>query len=810
MPIKSDQKAAIESVINAITSVNAPGRGRRNVASMFMDLVDRTEWPEYFEIIPEPRCINNIKASLEKNRYKDPLDVYTDLSLVFWNAMFYNEESSQIAHDAENLKKALETEWKKHTTLPPPRSTSPPPQSAQKVHKTVEQPPPPAVTAAKPTAPSQPAQPVQTAVPTAVAQPKPVAVSTPAPVARTSRAARQTSPEIEVDIGGMSPEPEDIGAKLMMQGVTQRDSVSEEIVNQLERSLPRWPGFSEQGWLEQGNQSVYSGIVHAVKSHKDVMYEALSSSFSLSILNDFFSTQRKPACVSAGRRTRSHEWTNCNIDGKCIDIFRRLPAYLPSQTPLSLKIIENRVRSNEYATPQDFDKDMARLFEKARRWLEPSTEPYGNVLLLQRLYQALASSEPPPGPPYSSTTNFASLRAGPGNVKPVHGDGEGVPGVTSHRVLTRDKKFVDEVHYKGWSVKLADWLHLSNPDDPSRPIIAQVFRCWVSEEEHKKGQVGVTVSWYYRPEQTYHPPNRLFWEREVFKTSHFAEHPLPDIIEKIACQFTARHIRGRPRAPFWWPGFPLYVCDSRYNDRDRIFVRIKNWNSCIPEEVRKSDEFMPIYPFERTVYPRRLASPFLPAMGKGMKGPGGLLDLPAEDAEVVDPSGKRTRRPLGDAGHSKPLNLSTNQPVVPATTQQYVQQPLVNQTAQYYQPPKLPPTNSKPVVDRTVLTAAGGSALGNNVNTKKLPSETTRHFDRDPQTNEVLWFSSPPVNVAPAPAPRHSLAYLHFLAKKRKQEESESTEGEDSSPPAKKNRFLAPPSMLETLAALASEEPRVV
>ena len=108
-------------------------------------------------------------------------------------------------------------------------------------------------------------------------------------------------------------------------------------------------------------------------------------------------------------------------------------------------------------------------------------------------------------------------------------------------------------------------------------------------------------------------PNRQFWEGEVFKTSefltvekslhayfylgHFADHPLEDIIEKIACQFTARHIRGRPCPPFWYPGWPLYVCDSRYNDRDRVFVRIKNWNSCVPEEVRKSEEFMPIYLF---------------------------------------------------------------------------------------------------------------------------------------------------------------------------------------------------------------------
>ena len=43
-----------------------------------------------------------------------------------------------------------------------------------------------------------------------------------------------------------------------------------------------------------------------------------------------------------------------------------------------------------------------------------------------------------------------------------------------------------------------------------------------------------------------------------------------------------------------------------------------------PEEVRKSEEFMPIYLFERTDFPRRYGSPFI---GKGaLKGPGGIGD----------------------------------------------------------------------------------------------------------------------------------------------------------------------------------------
>ena len=128
---------------------------------------------------------------------------------------------------------------------------------------------------------------------------------------------------------------------------------------------------------------------------------------------------------------------------------------------------------------------MARIFEKARRWYEIGSEQYGNVLLLQRLYQALLSPNPPSGPPYASQSNFASIPAGPGNAKPLHAASEeGGVAVTTFRVSNKDRHFVDEVHYRGWNVRLADWLHLSNPDDPSRPIIAQVFKCWISEEPY--------------------------------------------------------------------------------------------------------------------------------------------------------------------------------------------------------------------------------------------------------------------------------------------------------------------------------------
>jgi chromatin structure-remodeling complex subunit RSC1/2 len=254
--------------------------------------------------------------------------------------------------------------------------------------------------------------------------------------------------------------------------------------------------------------------------------------------------------------------------------------------------------------------------------------------------------------------------------------------------------------------------------------------------------------------QTFHPSHRNFWAGEVFKTGelsnglelflnpltlqgHFADHPLPDLIEKIACQFTARHIRGRPRPPYWYPGWPLYVCDSRYNDRERNFVKIKNWNSCVPEEVRKSTEFMPIYPFERTVFPRRKDSPFLER--GGVKGPGGIdesVDRIAVDSEggrekdkgeATMSTRKKQKRNADHTGPNKGVYVGAHggTGAVAGTTS----------SSQYPYQPAYPSQQTQPhhhrsgsnSEDRSIITAVGGLAnLGSNIKVERLGPEISK------------------------------------------------------------------------------------
>ena len=137
---------------------------------------------------------------------------------------------------------------------------------------------------------------------------------------------------------------------------------------------------------------------------------------------------------------------------------------------------------------------------------------------------------------------------------------------------------------------------------------------------------------------------------------------------------------------------------------------------------------MPIYPFERTVFPRRFASPFI---NKGaVKGPGGFgHSVERVEGEIADGGGtgrKRPRRTAGGDGPSKGLYVgsSTQGGVNAARGSSSSIHPFQYQASHLLQ--QVQPHHRVPVIeDRSIVSAAGGlAALGGHAHIEKLPSET--------------------------------------------------------------------------------------
>jgi chromatin structure-remodeling complex subunit RSC1/2 len=182
-----------------------------------------------------------------------------------------------------------------------------------------------------------------------------------------------------------------------------------------------------------------------------------------------------------------------------------------------------------------------------------------------------------------------------------------------------------------------DWVHLNNPNDVTKPIVAQIYRTWQDPEGHK----WINACWYYRPEQTVHRYEKHFFENEVVKTGQYRDHQIDEVQDRCFVMFFTRYNKGRPR------GFPadkeVYVCEARYNEEKHKLNKIKTWASCVPDEVREKDYEMDLFD-----HPRKMK-----------KVPSPIKHLLREDAKEDDPLpkptwGAKNAPPIVGAVHKRP------------------------------------------------------------------------------------------------------------------------------------------------------------
>ncbi|QLG73670.1 hypothetical protein HG535_0F01810 [Zygotorulaspora mrakii] len=142
---------------------------------------------------------------------------------------------------------------------------------------------------------------------------------------------------------------------------------------------------------------------------------------------------------------------------------------------------------------------------------------------------------------------------------------------------------IDELVLNGKSYRIGDWVLLENPNDSTKPTVAQIFRLWSTSD----GKRWLNACWYLRPEQTVHRVDRLFYKNEVVKSGQYRDHLVEEIVGKCYVVHFTRFQRGDPDIKLEGP---LFVCEFRYNENEKIFNKIRTWKACLPEEIRDQDE----------------------------------------------------------------------------------------------------------------------------------------------------------------------------------------------------------------------------
>lgn len=292
--------------------------------------------------------------------------------------------------------------------------------------------------------------------------------------------------------------------------------------------------------------------------------------------------------------------------------FERLPdkAAMPEyyqeiKNPIAMDTIKKKAKRKKYQSVDQVVKDLDLLFDNAKSYNLPTSDIY---------------------------------KAADQLLKEAHDIAEQEKNKPDSDFVDEDGKLpVKEILYNGELWKVGDWVHISNLNDVTKPIVAQIYRTWQDSE----GQKWINACWYYRPEQTVHRYEKHFFDNEVVKTGQYRDHKIEEVTDRCFVMFFTRYNKGRPR------GLPtdkeVYVCEARYNEEKFRLNKIKTWASCVPDEVRDKDYEMDLFDVPR----------------KMKKYPSPIKHLLREDAKEDDPLPKPTwgaanAPPIVGAVHKRP------------------------------------------------------------------------------------------------------------------------------------------------------------
>jgi len=367
-----------------------------------------------------------------------------------------NEERSRIYLDAKRLEAQIHAGWKAAGVF-----ASPDPY-AKPARKSV-----PRATSSATPAPSTTSAPAPVVqAPSVVISPSPVPTPAPAPVAAPTPSPAPAPAPLPQHPPAAPPAPIALPSAA---GPSAQVLADRAVITALDTVLPRWQGpeavlpgppiegIPGSGWWGEADHVANAGPSDRMRS----------------VLN-----------------TLEH-YRHDNV--RLAEVFDLIPPvaaipYLSFNGPVTFSSIKINANANRYRTLRDVDIDMARLFEKARRFFPEGSSNYGKVFILQRLYNALTAQYPLLPPIKQSPTLFSSIPAGPGNAKSQHemnlelragaAEQEVGYGITTFRVGTKDRVWTTEARHKGMAYRVGECASLIRykahhrrfcaPDQPGR------------------------------------------------------------------------------------------------------------------------------------------------------------------------------------------------------------------------------------------------------------------------------------------------------------------------------------------------------
>ncbi|KAK5014384.1 hypothetical protein LTR39_003175, partial [Cryomyces antarcticus] len=129
-----------------------------------------------------------------------------------------------------------------------------------------------------------------------------------------------------------------------------------------------------------------------------------------------------------------------------------MPEYFNEiKAPMAVDLLKRKLKRKKYQSVDQFMKDVDLMFENAKQYNEDESQIYKDAVDLQKEAKVLAEQEK-----RKPDTDF------------VMEDGR-LP-------------MPDGILHNGELWKVGDWVHIQNPNDLTKPIVAQIYRTWQDTE----------------------------------------------------------------------------------------------------------------------------------------------------------------------------------------------------------------------------------------------------------------------------------------------------------------------------------------
>lgn len=583
---RSGQKSAVDDVLKRrlwalYKTVYDYQFDGRKLIDIFVKLPSKKDYPNYFQVVSEPIDMTMIESKIKENKYSSDHLLVQDLELMFNNARNYNEGSSQIYKDAETLERILKSKIK---SLPPLDGS---PLLAGKICRNIV-----------------PANPQVQRFHDLYNYIKDYA---------DAKGRILSTPFIKLPPKQDYPDYyEVIKRPIDMMKISQKITSSQYV--SLEDMVTDFVQIFDNACKYNEPDSVI------YKDALTLQRVCLEKKQELIMSDDGCEVPDVRALVQEMMTNLYISTYNCVDDeGRCYsDSFLELPAAVvvemseggqaqnPKKRP-SFQQVKRNLDMGRYRRMDRFQQDMLEVFEYARQKSRSDSQLYEDSVELEAFFIRLRDEICGNGETLTTPAlNYTELHLNKAVDIDKRQKQEKEQEEDEKRKLREQSKEKEQIGedkgedsytYNGHLYRVGDFVTIE-PREPSLKYHVVLIERLVKDD---KGETSIHGNFFLQPQETFHLATRKFLQKEVFKSDKYERIPFSKVTGICYVMSVKEYFKSKPQGI---PESELFVCESRYSSRLRVFKKIKIWP--VPK-----NENVEIIPREVSLMPVRVASVFV-------------------------------------------------------------------------------------------------------------------------------------------------------------------------------------------------------